>query len=244
MIFFASVLLMMVVPATAQGQLAQDTVDAPFGWKVKTAFENFYVDVWLQNPEKKAEEFAKQADSTQREIEELSERNEPIPPEFVARVDDRLDNAERVLLELDVPEPAQTGIDNALDSITEERQSSDRILDLKLINDTKNTISELRKVSELNEIRLLVNDFKELRDDAQNDNVGNDVQLETRANEIDQRVNDLDLVREHCSTSISSLDLAFDSSPYASLQEKCPALQNMSLEEANKRLALIGSEID
>lgn len=79
---------------------------------------------------------------------------------------------------------------------------------------------------ELDEIRSAVKDFIDLRKHR------NSEDAKIKATELDQRLNSLELVRTHCTESISTLDLAFESDPYEKLQQICPILKNLTFSRA------------
>ena len=79
---------------------------------------------------------------------------------------------------------------------------------------------------EINEINSIVEDFIELR---KNRNTEKAIEL---ANDLDQRINNLGIVKSYCNEEISSLDLAFEKNPYKKLQKICPALKDISLSKA------------
>ena len=79
---------------------------------------------------------------------------------------------------------------------------------------------------EINEINSIVDDFIELR---KNRNTEKAIEL---ANDLDQRINDLGIVKSYCNEEISSLELAFEKNPYKKLQKICPALKDISLSKA------------
>ena len=59
-------------------------------------------------------------------------------------------------------------------------------------------------VGELSEIRVLVNDFLELRKSP------NSPDTKIKAAELDSKINNLDIVRKYCNQKISTLELAFE----------------------------------
>lgn len=81
-------------------------------------------------------------------------------------------------------------------------------------------------VGELSEIRVLVNDFLELRKSP------NSPDTKIKAAELDSKINNLDIVRKYCNQKISTLELAFENDPYAKLQQMCPALKKVSFPRA------------
>lgn len=251
--FFTGFVLLVFIlsPVDALGQTPSERVNATFGWHVSNFFKDLYVETFITDDTEKAEAIAKEAKELQDEIERLSKENKPIPNDYVERVSDKKSRAEEILLKVEniVPVQGQNGIKNALAQITSKPEITcvaEPCEEAKDVNSRINTgkvLETLQDVDEANQIRLLVNDFNELRDGINSGKLST-VTSETRANQIDSRANSLDLVIEHCDGRISSLDLAFEKSPYSVLQNQCPILQNHSLEDAKNRLSLIGSDID
>ena len=105
-----------------------------------------------------------------------------------------------------------------------------------------NSVSEILQSSfgiitnpaEFDEIRSSVNDFIELRKNRD----ASDVNL--IAAELDQRLNNLELVRTHCNQKIFTLDLAFEDDPYGKLQQMCPILKNLSFAKAAQLFGQFG----
>lgn len=226
-------------PMEALGQSASSSVDTPFDWKIRTFFEDVWVDNFLVAKEKKAEAYAKQAEGTQELIERFASEGKQIPVGFLHRVNERLVKAETVLTEIDDSFQPRCLLPpcERVEPVTKEEKD--------LVNSRINTgkvVDELRKVSEVNKIRLLINDFNTLREKAQSGELNN-VQVTSEANRIDKEVNELKIIDEHCKDRISSLDLAYEKSPYKKLQDNCEILKNYSLEEAQSRLKLIGADI-
>ena len=81
---------------------------------------------------------------------------------------------------------------------------------------------------EINEISSLVDDFIELRQNRNSDNA------KELAEQLDQRINNLSLVKIYCDEKISSLELAFEKNPYKKLQQICPTLKDLSLDKAEQ----------
>ena len=86
---------------------------------------------------------------------------------------------------------------------------------------------------ELSEISELVDDFLILREIRYTDDA------ETFAEKLDQRINNLELVKMHCAQKISTLDLAYEKNPYKKLQQLCPTLEDLSLSKAAQLFRLI-----
>ena len=79
---------------------------------------------------------------------------------------------------------------------------------------------------EVNQLSSLVNDFIELRNNRNSDNA------KELAEDLDQRINNLGLVKVYCNEQISTLELAFEKNPYKKLQKICPSLKDLSLTKA------------
>ena len=79
---------------------------------------------------------------------------------------------------------------------------------------------------EISQISSLVDDFIELRQNRSSDNA------EKLATNLDQRINNLEIVKIYCNEEISSLELAFEKNPYKKLQQICPELKNLSMSKA------------
>ena len=79
---------------------------------------------------------------------------------------------------------------------------------------------------EISQISSLVDDFIELRENRSSDNA------EKLAANLDQRINNLEIVKIYCNEEISSLELAFEKNPYKKLQKICPELKNLSMSKA------------
>jgi len=86
---------------------------------------------------------------------------------------------------------------------------------------------------ELSEIRDLLDDFLVLREIRYSDDA------ETLAEKLDMRINNLELVKMHCTQKISTLDLAYEKNPYKKLQQLCPTLEDLSLSKAAQLFRLI-----
>lgn len=81
---------------------------------------------------------------------------------------------------------------------------------------------------EINQISSLLEEFLELKQSRNSDNA------EKLAENLDQKINNLQLVKMYCKEEISSLDLAFMENPYAKLQQICPELKNLSFSKVTQ----------
>jgi hypothetical protein len=79
---------------------------------------------------------------------------------------------------------------------------------------------------EINQISSLVEEFLELRQNRDSANA------EKMAESLDEKINNLQLVKMFCDEEVSSLELAFMKNPYNKLQKICPELKNVSLPKA------------
>jgi len=79
---------------------------------------------------------------------------------------------------------------------------------------------------EINEIRIAVNDFMKIRQDPYSE------KSKIKAQEIDQKLNGLELVKTNCKNKISTIELAIQDNPYRKLQENCPILKKVSFSKA------------
>ena len=79
---------------------------------------------------------------------------------------------------------------------------------------------------EVNEIRIAVNDFMKIRQDPYSED------SKIKAQELDQKLNDLELVKTNCKNKISTIELAMQHDPYRKLQENCPILTKVSFSKA------------
>ena len=86
---------------------------------------------------------------------------------------------------------------------------------------------------ELNEIRDIVNGFLVLRE------IRYSEEAEILAMELDQKINNLQLVKMHCNEEIITLDLAYEKNPYEKIQQLCPSLKDLSLTKAAQLFRLI-----
>ncbi len=79
---------------------------------------------------------------------------------------------------------------------------------------------------EINQLSSLMEEFLELR---QNRNSANAQEM---AENLDEKINNLQLVKMYCNEEISTLKLVFMKNPYNKLQKICPELKNISLQKA------------
>jgi len=88
------------------------------------------------------------------------------------------------------------------------------------------SIATIAYSGEINEIRIAVNDFMKIRQDPYSEN------SKIKAQELDQKLNDLELVKTNCKNKISTIELAMQHDPYRKLQENCPILKKVSFSKA------------
>ena len=97
---------------------------------------------------------------------------------------------------------------------------------MELLQHVPKPILTVAYAGEINEISKLVEDFIDLRKNRHSDNA---IEL---ANDLDQKINALGIVKSFCNEEISSFELAFEKNPYKKLQNICPALKDISLSKA------------
>lgn len=86
---------------------------------------------------------------------------------------------------------------------------------------------------ELDEIRKAVGEFLVLRE------IKGTAEGTALAAQIDERMNNLELVKMNCDEEISTLELAYEKDSYERLQQICPSLKNISLSKAVELFRLI-----
>ena len=96
-----------------------------------------------------------------------------------------------------------------------------------------NSVTTVAYAGELDEIRKAVDEFMVLRTihDTEEGNV--------LAAKLDERINDLHLVKTYCTEEISSMELVHQNNPYNKLQEICPTLKDISFARAIQLFELI-----
>jgi hypothetical protein len=79
---------------------------------------------------------------------------------------------------------------------------------------------------EINQLSPLLEEFLELRQHR------NSANAQEMAEKLDEKINNLQLVKLFCNEEISTLELVFMKNPYNKLQNICPELKNVSLSKA------------
>ena len=79
---------------------------------------------------------------------------------------------------------------------------------------------------EISQLSPLVEEFLELRQHR------NSANAQEKAEKLDDKINNLQLVKLFCNEEISTLELVFMKNPYNKLQNICPELKNVSLSKA------------
>ena len=101
------------------------------------------------------------------------------------------------------------------------------------VQNLKSSIEMIAYADELNEISKVVDEFLVLRTIKETED-GKEL-----AAKIDERINNLDLVKMYCSQRISTLELAHENDPYEKLQQLCPSLKSISFAKAAELFKLI-----
>ena len=97
----------------------------------------------------------------------------------------------------------------------------------------QNSVTTVAYVGEFEQIRAAVDEFMVLRTIRDTPD-GNDL-----AAKLDQKINNLQLVKIYCSQEISTMELVYENNPYKKLQEICPALKDVSFAKAVNLFELI-----
>ena len=101
------------------------------------------------------------------------------------------------------------------------------------VQNLKSSIEMVAYADELDEISKVVDEFLVLR------TIRDTEDGKELAAKIDERVNDLDLVKMYCNQRISTLELAYENDPYEKLQQICPSLKSVSFAKAVELFRMI-----
>ena len=95
------------------------------------------------------------------------------------------------------------------------------------------SVTTVAYAGEFEEIKTAVNEFMHLRTIRGTD----DAKL--YAERLDNKLNNLELVKIYCNEEISTLELVYERNPYEKLQEICPKLEELSISKAAQLFSLI-----
>ena len=101
------------------------------------------------------------------------------------------------------------------------------------IQRVQNSVTVVAYAGEIEKIRTAVDEFMVLRT-MQSSPDKNDFAIK-----LDEKINNLQLVKIYCSQEISTMELAYENNPYKKLQEFCPALKDVSFTRAVNLFELI-----
>ena len=101
------------------------------------------------------------------------------------------------------------------------------------VQNLKSSIEMIAYADELDEISKVVDEFLVLR------TIRGTEDGKELATKIDERINNLDLVKMYCNQRISTLELAYENDPYEKLQQLCPSLKSVSFTKAVELFRLI-----
>lgn len=101
------------------------------------------------------------------------------------------------------------------------------------VQNIQTSVVTLAYAGEFAEINDIVNEFIVLRE------IRNAEDLEIKTEILDERINELSLVKTYCNEKISSLELIKESEPYSKLQQLCPKLNDISFSRAVELFRLI-----
>lgn len=197
------VLVMMVIPVYADNNNAKPTLQ----WQIKVFFEDVQ-ELITTDPQKKAQLVLEHVEQRQIEIDYLESQNQPIPKEFEERRLAKLDQAERLVADsMDLPFSDEHGVMPKTAS-----DSADPLV---------KAISTLKRVGELNEIRIAYSEFPDVI------NSGDENQIK----EFNEKINSLDTWNDYCSGTFDANEYSHDPASFDRLTEKCPALKQHSINE-------------
>ena len=97
----------------------------------------------------------------------------------------------------------------------------------------QNSVTTVAYAGEFEQIRTAVDEFMVLR------TIRGTPDGDVLADKLDQKINDLQLVKVYCTQDISTRELAHENNPYKKLQEICPALNDVSFARAVNLFELI-----
>lgn len=95
------------------------------------------------------------------------------------------------------------------------------------------SVTTVAYVGEFDEIRKIVDEFMVLR------TIYGTEEGNILAAKLDERINNLQLVKTYCTQEISSMELVHQNNPYNKLQEICPTLKDVSFARAIQLFELI-----
>ena len=97
----------------------------------------------------------------------------------------------------------------------------------------QNSVTTVAYAGEFDEIRKSVDEFMVLR------TIHGTEEGNVLAAKLDERINNLQLVKAYCTQEISSMELVQQNNPYNKLQEICPTLKDVSFARAIQLFELI-----
>jgi hypothetical protein len=97
----------------------------------------------------------------------------------------------------------------------------------------QNSVTTVAYAGEFEQIRTAVDEFMVLR------NIRDTPEGDDLAVRLDEKINNLQLVKVYCNQEISTMQLVNENNPYKKLQEICPALKDVSFARAVNLFELI-----
>ena len=101
------------------------------------------------------------------------------------------------------------------------------------VQNVKSSLQMIAYADELNEIPNIVDEFLHLQ------TIRDTEEGKQLAVKIDEKINNLDLVKTYCNQRISTIELAYENNPYEKLQQMCPSLKSVSFTKAVELFRLI-----
>jgi hypothetical protein len=101
------------------------------------------------------------------------------------------------------------------------------------VQSIQTSVATIAYSGEFAEIQKIVDDFLHLKE------IRSTTDAKDYADKLDDRINNLGLVKMYCEQRISTLELAFEQNPYEKIQQLCPTLKNVSFSKAIELFSLI-----
>lgn len=101
------------------------------------------------------------------------------------------------------------------------------------IQSLQTSVTAIAYAGEFDEIKIAVDEFMYLR------TIRGTEEGKALAEKIDERLNNLELVKMYCDEEIATLKLVNENNPYEKIQQVCPKLKEISISKAVQLFGLI-----